>query len=787
MKFHLTLDGKNAACGAVANRPDTFLYDAKGFESHYASEYRCRKCAEKFNEMKDEKKEKGGKAGAKKKSSAGEKIGSYLPVFSGFYNTIFQADEELAIEDPYTSDDYDFDYEEYEQEVAKECVKVVEEWLENFDIKIKFEELISPREYNFTNDSINVEYTIEKNTVKEILDYLEIEKEAFAKYIKKQYTSRDGFISSHSSDSEEWIKDLKDESSFHHKLGAILEFILEQEGHDEEELYSEISSSVYLNGTLKEAVVENQEYIKNYANEHYKDKSQDEIAEDVMKHFNDEGIDYSEKTVRKIIKETFEEVEDKSMKMFGKGGKTGKPKVKSIKKYALSSDKGKIIDYDKFVRLTEADEFAQKKSLSVKEVKEILNNLQPDEELDKLDDMDDIVDYLSDKSIIKKGNTYNQSFWGNAIEYGSMGIGESDGEQLIFLSMHIGGDVRGNYTKNKAYKYENIEDVPFYQWNLIVEIKTNKGDIRLQSEGDEAYHFIVEKDETGTWKEGDSMKHPDLEEKLDMDKKDIWMAKGGKIMSGLKSFFQSYANDGGLIFGGYFSASGNKMEKGGKIWKSLDFENIEQYYDYIDESYHNGNHSQVRDLVNKMNAEQKKEFFRYARDNNFYETIVWINEKMEKGGEVKVEVLKRTFEASKHPKDSAERAKLNEDSLTSEYMVSHKYEGRVHHPETKTHTAYTDKYHFNTKAEAEEYVASKKNKMEKGGVAKDGDRHAYYIKAWKKTIDNIKDKKADYENKESLNWDEAQKEQSKLEKKYDSVGIYRKKDNDEVSITLGKL
>jgi hypothetical protein len=80
------------------------------------------------------------------------------------------------------------------------------------------------------------------------------------------------------------------------------------------------------------------------------------------------------------------------------------------------------------------------------------------------------------------------------------------------------------------------------------------------------------------------------------------------------------------------------------------------------------------------------------------------------------------------------------------------------------------------------------SKMEKGGKAsKDGDRHAYYIKAWKKTIGNIKGKKPDYEDKTSLNWDEAQKEQSKLEKKYDSVGIYRKKDNDEVSITLGKL
>jgi hypothetical protein len=37
------------------------------------------------------------------------------------------------------------------------------------------------------------------------------------------------------------------------------------------------------------------------------------------------------------------------------------------------------------------------------------------------------------------------------------------------------------------------------------------------------------------------------------------------------------------------------------------------------------------------------------------------------------EVLRRTFEAQKHPKGSADRARLNLDPLTSEYMPSHRY------------------------------------------------------------------------------------------------------------------
>jgi hypothetical protein len=39
-----------------------------------------------------------------------------------------------------------------------------------------------------------------------------------------------------------------------------------------------------------------------------------------------------------------------------------------------------------------------------------------------------------------------------------------------------------------------------------------------------------------------------------------------------------------------------------------------------------------------------------------------------------VSVHRRTFEASKHPKGSEERTRLNMDSLTSEYMPSYRYE-----------------------------------------------------------------------------------------------------------------
>lgn len=56
-------------------------------------------------------------------------------------------------------------------------------------------------------------------------------------------------------------------------------------------------------------------------------------------------------------------------------------------------------------------------------------------------------------------------------------------------------------------------------------------------------------------------------------------------------------------------------------------------------------------------------------------------------------VARRTFEARKSPAGSPERAKLNEDWLTSEYLPGHKYGLRM---ADGSHTPFT----FSTKAEA---------------------------------------------------------------------------------------
>ena len=51
------------------------------------------------------------------------KTKTYLPVFNGFYNTIFEADtSNYEFENSCTFDDLEFNNEQYEKDVVLECI-----------------------------------------------------------------------------------------------------------------------------------------------------------------------------------------------------------------------------------------------------------------------------------------------------------------------------------------------------------------------------------------------------------------------------------------------------------------------------------------------------------------------------------------------------------------------------------------------------------------------------------------------------------------------------------------
>ena len=186
------------------------------------------------------------------------KVQTFLPVFNGFYNTLFEnlIDDAVSGAIEYHNEqngtelnyyDFNFNFDSIMQEICKDAVSKIEEKLNEIGINctIIYENLVSQREYNFSNDSINIEINFKKFS--RVIEILEQNFDSFTQYIKDNYTSRDGFISNHSSYASDWIEDLIENTENEaHKVGAVLDFILQEiEEYKGEDLYFDLCENYY--------------------------------------------------------------------------------------------------------------------------------------------------------------------------------------------------------------------------------------------------------------------------------------------------------------------------------------------------------------------------------------------------------------------------------------------------------------------------------------------------------------------------------------------------------------
>jgi len=172
--------------------------------------------------------------------------------FEGFYNSIHATPIDWTIENiidwdndngnehaSYTlkdSDDLIIDYKGYEQAYSKTYVELINSMInDKFTIEIdyanqvhflgldlKFDNLASPKYYNFETDRIFA--TIKKEEIRALASVTNMI--GFAAYIKEHFTSYDGFISSYSGNLQEWLDD--DIARWdHNQLGAMLSYLLE--------------------------------------------------------------------------------------------------------------------------------------------------------------------------------------------------------------------------------------------------------------------------------------------------------------------------------------------------------------------------------------------------------------------------------------------------------------------------------------------------------------------------------------------------------------------------------
>ena len=140
-----------------------------------------------------------------------------LQSFVGFYDSIWSPDDDIyyeCIEENLKEDiDFTFDYKQYQDDICKAYTEVWELWMQEFiseDIELEFVEVVSPRYYNFENDSCRVKIRLTQAAEDAIIAKIGKHRNQIAKWIKENHTSYDGFFSNLSNDIDQWPSRLFD-------------------------------------------------------------------------------------------------------------------------------------------------------------------------------------------------------------------------------------------------------------------------------------------------------------------------------------------------------------------------------------------------------------------------------------------------------------------------------------------------------------------------------------------------------------------------------------------------
>lgn len=182
--------------------------------------------------------------------------------FSGFYCSSHDADLDNALEQEFREDDgtltedYEkalaaIDWQQVHKAYSAKYASLLSD-LANLP-SLKFKELISPREYNFTTDVIHCDIS-DEDIEKLVAETNDVEVRQVA---RAWFTSRDGFISFYSPDIYDWGPvDQWD----HNQLGALLQAYMNQEHPDRygvnfsSESESELTETLRCNGDLSNMI-----------------------------------------------------------------------------------------------------------------------------------------------------------------------------------------------------------------------------------------------------------------------------------------------------------------------------------------------------------------------------------------------------------------------------------------------------------------------------------------------------------------------------------------------------
>ena len=176
------------------------------------------------------------------KPNTKNKLSVCLPFFPGFYESSLSelVDQEIEYKMESTGEGYDTVSERFSARLAMSAI--TREWVAAFSdetgIAMDFEEVVSPKEYNFTTDRAFAFVPAEE--IRRIAPAKDTPE--FADVLKHQFTGYDGFIPFYSNrvSAEEWQKPVLEWD--HNQLMVLVEAHILRLGLSREELCEDIES-----------------------------------------------------------------------------------------------------------------------------------------------------------------------------------------------------------------------------------------------------------------------------------------------------------------------------------------------------------------------------------------------------------------------------------------------------------------------------------------------------------------------------------------------------------------
>jgi len=161
----------------------------------------------------------------------------------GMYGTVLEPDsmfDSWTIDEDKSNGDINYDanyfWEHFNNQAYVDAIESTAHQFLNgtheangIEVKIRCKEIYSPKYYNFSTDEMVMDVTYNKRKVKQYAkDYYE----DFYKFLKDNYSSRDGFCSMTANNYNDWLYDFNNNEV--RAIGAVLSFIFKDDMLEEE-------------------------------------------------------------------------------------------------------------------------------------------------------------------------------------------------------------------------------------------------------------------------------------------------------------------------------------------------------------------------------------------------------------------------------------------------------------------------------------------------------------------------------------------------------------------------